>query len=978
MPQLFRIIQDLLYSYRRASGHTGFGLGSGLPLAGYLAAVAFLSVAFSSSGGSAGTVAGTPDGAKTPPHWAYSPISSPTPPETRDAKWARTDIDRFILATLEVHGLRPAHPADERTLIRRASFDLVGLPPDPEAVDAFEADNSPTAFAAVVERLLASPRYGERWGRHWLDVARYADSNGMDENLAYANAWRYRDYVIAAFNEDRPYDEFIRDQLAGDLADQTMPGAGGMPRRVATAFLCIGPKMLAEDDQVKMEMDIVDEQLDTSCRVFMGVTTGCARCHDHKFDPISTAEYYAMAGIFKSTRTMENFKVVARWQESPVGSPEEMAALEAQLSRVKKQESLVAEVMEEGNKELLERSRGKAARYLVAAVEALSLDRQLDASRLTTEGATDQDGRKRVLLEAEKFRFQENLTVFHTGYGEGIGVIAGGSGTNVVEYEVPISQAGLYRVDLRYAAANARPVRIMINGECVKTNAASLVTGSWNPDTQRWSVEGFFAFPKGTSVVRLERSDSIPHIDKLLFFESTESEAARFAQARERGTGTPGLVPEFVSQWKEYLKGSKGKADEAERLIAERDEEKILNTVREVFGESVQDPKGPFALPKEPEHHYTPDLRSKLEQERKQLKELEAATPRLPEAMVVREGKVQDLRVHHRGSHLLLRGETPRGFLQSVGGPPAPTLGTNRSGRLELANWMTDPAHPLTARVMVNRIWRWHFGEGLVRSPDNFGQLGEKPTHPELLDWLARRFMASGWSIKSMHRLIMNSAVYQQSVTPAEPEERSRPTETVDPENRLWSHCNRRRLEVEAIRDAIFYVSGSLDFQRKDSLLSIENRTYVTGAKNNMDTAVYQQPVRAVYLPVVRSTLDDLFQAFDFPDPSVLNGDRDQTVVASQALFMMNSRLVADQSLRLAKDLLGKRELEDKGRVQRLYRLAYGRLPTEREYDRAVGYVARYGGRVAALGKGEDAGRVEGWRSLCRLVMAANEFIHVE
>src|SRR5205823_6400469 len=236
--------------------------------------------------------------------------------------WCLSAIDRFVLAKLEASGMKPSPPTDRQTLIRRATFDLIGLPPAPEEIDAFLADRSPDAFARVVDRLLASPAYGERWGRHWLDIARYADSNGMDENLVQANAWRYRDYVIAAFNADKPYDRFAREQLAGDL----LPAAGEGERVehvVATGFLSLGPKMLAEDDPVKMEMDIVDEQVDTTGKVFMGLTLGCARCHDHKFDPLPTADYYALAGIFKSTHTMDNFKVVARWHERPVATKEQ-------------------------------------------------------------------------------------------------------------------------------------------------------------------------------------------------------------------------------------------------------------------------------------------------------------------------------------------------------------------------------------------------------------------------------------------------------------------------------------------------------------------------------------------------------------------------------------------------------------------------------------------------------------------------------
>src|SRR5262245_16811735 len=258
-----------------------------------------------------------PVGGANARHWAFDPPGQPDVPAVRDQSWPRSPIDRFILAGLDARGLRPARPADKRTLIRRATFDLNGLPPTPDEIDAFLADQSPDAFAKVVDRLLASPAYGERWGRHWLDVARYADSNGLDENIAHGNAWRYRDYVVAAFNADKPYDQFLLEQVAGDL----LPGNDAVARRerlIATGFLALGPKVLAEVDEKKMEMDIVDEQIDLLGRTVLGLTIGCARCHDHKFDPLSTEDYYGLAGIFQSTRTMESFKKVARWHENPL------------------------------------------------------------------------------------------------------------------------------------------------------------------------------------------------------------------------------------------------------------------------------------------------------------------------------------------------------------------------------------------------------------------------------------------------------------------------------------------------------------------------------------------------------------------------------------------------------------------------------------------------------------------------------------
>ncbi len=267
-------------------------------------------------------------------YWAFVPPSEPKAPEVRDGAWAKSPLDRFVLAALEGKGLKPAPAADKRTLIRRATFDLTGLPPTPEEVRAFLEDARPDAFERLVDRLLASPHYGERWGRHWLDVARYADSNGLDENLVYRNAYRYRDYVIQSFNKDKPYNLFVKEQLAGDLLPGPVSDAEQFDRWTATGFLSLGAKMLAEDDPVKMEMDIVDEQLDTTARTFMGLTVACARCHDHKFDPIPQADYYSLAGIFKSSQTMENFNVVAKWHEYVLAPEAEREKLKEHLAKI--------------------------------------------------------------------------------------------------------------------------------------------------------------------------------------------------------------------------------------------------------------------------------------------------------------------------------------------------------------------------------------------------------------------------------------------------------------------------------------------------------------------------------------------------------------------------------------------------------------------------------------------------------------------
>jgi hypothetical protein len=672
--------------------------------------------------------------------WAFRPPADPPIPSVKRDDWLRSTIDNFVLAGLESRGLTPAPPADRRSLVRRVTYDLTGLPPSPAEVAAIEADDSPGAYPALVDRLLASPHYGERWGRHWLDVARYADSNGMDENLAFAHAWRYRDYVVRAFNSDLPFDRFLREQVAGDLMTPSGSRSRDLDRLAATGFLVIGPKMLAEDDPVKMEMDIVDEQVDAVGKAFLGLTLGCARCHDHKFDPIRTTDYYGLAGIFKSTRTMRNYRVVAHWHERPLAMPEELAVRDSRQDAVNHKKAEIDRVVKRAN-------------------------------------------------------------------------------------EVPAPE--LRRVD---------------------------------PET----------------------SSSLP------------------GRSESRDPG------------------------------------------------SVQ---------------------MRLEALRAELAMLEARVPRFPAAMAVADREATDLRVHIRGNHLTLGQVVPRRFPLVFTGEKQAPLESTRSGRLELAEWLTRPDHPLTARVIVNRIWQWHFGAGLVRSPDNFGKLGERLSHPELLDWLALRLVEGAWSLKALHRMVLLSSTYQMS-TAYNPRAAS-----IDPENRLLWRMNRRRLDAEEVRDTLLAVGGLLDRTMGGSLLKSGNREYVAGTASVNNTN-YESTRRSIYLPVIRSALYDLFQAFDFADPSTGSGRRDTTTVAPQALCPMNSDLIHEASLGLARVVLAGEADDDRTRISRVYRQALAREPTSREVGRATEFLSKY---RRALGESSVKDRELGtWQGLCRANLGSSEFLYVD
>ena len=633
-------------------------------------------------------------------HWAFQPVREPAVPSG-----GRTPIDAFVLRRLTENGLRPAVPADRRTLIRRATFDLHGLPPTPEEVDDFVSDPSPDAFDRVVDRLLASPRYGERWGRHWLDVARYADSNGMDDNIVHGDAWRYRDYVIRSFNQDKPYDRFVREQLAGDLLTD-WGDADRAEGLIATGFLMLGPKMVGEDDPVKQKLDFADEQLATTSRAFMALTVDCARCHDHKFDPISTADYYSMLGIFTSTKTVLTYRVTSK----------------------------------------------------------------LNATAL--EGA-DAD---RSLSEIERrFDYHDD---FVTNYNRA-----------------------------------TTPAQVVAEQQRARQDA----------------LDDYF---------------------------------------------------------------------------------------------------------------------------------------RVPKAMAVSEGEIQDLPVMIRGSHLTPGAITPRGFPQVLSGIEQPPIGVDRSGRLDLADWLARPDHPIVSRVMVNRIWKWHFGEGIVRTPDNFGTLGERPSHPELLDWLARRFVESGWSVKSMHRRIMLSDAYQMSMESNEAAAES------DPENRLLWRANRRRLEAEAMRDALLAVADQLDFTVGGKTLPHKNFTNLNAGAASRDPELYATARRSVYLPVLRSALYEVFAAFDFASPSTSSGNRGSTLVAPQALFMMNAPLMDEASRGFAKRLSRESGGGEADRIGLAFQVAYSRPPDAGELAEWRKFLERY-----AIASGS---RSEAWQALCRVLLASNEFLFLQ
>ena len=658
--------------------------------------------------------------------WSFRQPKGSAPPAVKRADWPRGDVDRFLLATLEARGLAPVADADRTRLLRRVTFDLIGLPPTPEELDAFLADDSPEAFARVVDRLLASPRFGERWGRHWLDVARFAESSGRT-NFTYPQAWRYRDWAIASFNADKPYDRLLREQIAGDL----LPAEDDRTRAdrvIATGFLALGSKAHDAENRGQFVLDVIDEQIEATTRAFLGLTVACARCHDHKLDPIPQRDYYALAGIFRSTQTC--------------------------------------------------------------------------------------------------------------------------SGT--------------------------------LAGVFPNFNASPLI--------------------------------ELP-----------------------AGAGVPQAVPSFAAEQRAVME------DRLAALVRERDAIPP--------GEANRDRQRRA-------NSMLATLRYRL------LIDRPGGTPRAF-AMGARE------RDEAIDSPLYVRGEldqpgeaVPRGLVRVLCDDSSATIASG-SGRRELADWLASPSNPLTARVMINRVWLHLFGRGLVSTPDNFGAAGQRPSHPELLDTMAVDFMADGWSIKRLIRRVVLSRAYglDSSHDPRNFE--------ADPDNALVWRMSKRRLEGEAIRDALLFVGGRLATEppvgsmvaRTGEGLALFLRVAGLDASDTH---------RSVYLPVVRDQVLESLALFDFADPSLVTGERATTTGPAQALYFMNGPFVIRQAEALAERVRAV-EGDDSLRIDRAYLLAVAHPPTDAERDRALAFLRDF----AAGAKGADPVR-EAWSAFCQALFASAEFRYLD
>ena len=934
--------------------------------------------------------------------WSFVPPKTPPLPKLEKATWATSPIDFYVEAKRVENGLSRAGPATKQELIRRATYDLTGLPPTPNEIANFLNDDSSDAFETVVDRLLASKRYGEKYGRHWLDVVRYADSNGLDENLAYANAFRFRDYVVRAFNDDLPFDQLIREHLAGDLISSESINSAtsdslvgddsrSIDRLIATGFLSIGPKMLACDDGRKMEMDIIDEQVDTTSRAFMGLTMGCARCHDHKFDPILAKDYYSMASIFKSTKTMENFNVVAVWHEHELKTKQKRLEIDKFQKELAAFTDKINSEIAKRRVDFLDRHRGLAADYVIAATEKIERDplqfvngtSSLGEHLMTLPKEELAENPSVKLFEAEGFArgtIQKNTD----SYGKGIGTLIH---TGYAEYEIEIAEAGKFQLESRYAALDSRPVQFSLNGKTIKAGGANEVTGGWNPEHQKWHIEGVFEFIAGKNLLRIERSSPFPHLDKFAIARVNSNESdAKAVSSIDFSVLNKNILDGFVS----FLRHQTKIEHSFWKTWIEQKElrETLLPAIRIGFARACEsdqpttfrdllfEDEGPFKKINEIDVKQLPKLLGGEDQTQivalqKEKSELEKRKPTFAKAMGVREGKIEDLKVHIRGNYLTLGEEVNRDVPLVFESNEDVTVAANSSGRLELANWLSSHKHPQTARVIANRIWLWHFGKGIVSTPDNFGRLGAAPSNQPLLDWLSCRLIELDWSMKKLHREIMLSATYQMSSAFNEADS------TSDPANEFLWRFNRRRLSAEEVRDSILNLSGSLDEKMFGQLLPDKNRGYVTGTGSKQGS--YDFPRRSVYLPVLRSAVYPVLQAFDFPDPAVQTGSRQSSTIAPQALFMMNGDIVLKETKRLAEWLVGNDSLDDRERLELVFQKAYGRDAASDEATKILSYLEKT--KLQYASNGETSSKeidITAWRSVCRILVAASEFIYID
>ncbi|MFK7776800.1 MAG: DUF1553 domain-containing protein, partial [Gimesia sp.] len=803
--------------------------------------------------------------------WVFQPVQNHSIPTVSDPNWNRTGIDGFIRAKQEKQKLIPSPDADRATLVRRLYYDLIGLPPTPAQIDQYLNDQSENATERLVDQLLESPHFGERWGRYWLDIARYSQSSGGGRSLLYKSAWRYRNYVIDAYNKDKPFDEFILEQIAGDLLD-SKDYLQQRERWLATAFLLLGPTNYEQQDKEQLRMDVIDEQIQTVGKAFLSMTLGCARCHDHKFDPIPASDYYALAGIFRSSKFLTPGNV-SGWTKRPLplppGQQHEIDAYNQTLARLTKKKE----------------TKQKTLETLQQDLNTITLD---DTSA-TLIGDWKQSTFYKLFVGKGYIHDQ------HTA-----------KGMKLVKFTPQQLKSGRYEVQLAYNSDQSRASRVPVTIKTSKKTHTVYVNQRLKPTDGAYTSLGSFDFT-GTKneeiVISNEGTDGVVIVDAIRFISAPVESTPENQQQAE------------VIQYKQRMQNIKATKKQIKKLSRNIAEKK------------------------------------------------KTAPKPIPKIMSIYEGEEPG------DYHLLIRGDVhnlgkivPRGFMTVAQSTAQLSIPKNASGRLELAQWIASPQNPLTARVYANRIWHHLFGSGLVRTIDNFGFRGETPSHPELLDFLASKLIENKWSTKSLIREIVLSKTYQLSSQSTAKQRKA------DPANQLLTHQNHRRLDAEAIRDSILFVSGNLDLSKQEQTIKPDTKSEY-GYQ-------FQNHFRSVYIPIFRNRLHDLLAVFDFPDPNLSMGRRNTSTLSTQALFLMNNPFVIEQSANIAKRLINEYPDNQSERMTALFRTALGRLPDESEKSNAERFLAKH-----ILNESQDErseSELETWTAFCQTILACIDFRYIK
>jgi cytochrome c553/mono/diheme cytochrome c family protein len=945
--------------------------------------------------------------------WAFRPAVKRQPP-TAGANGGLSAIDVFLRAKQKEKGLEPASPADRRSLLRRVTFDLTGLPPTREEIASFLADDSPGAYEKVVERLLSSPHYGERWARHWLDLVRYAETNGHEFDNDKLDAWRYRDYVVDAFNQDLPYNVFVKEQIAGDLlppAEQRLSADGTRYETpIGAGMLWLWEVLNSPTDSVKSRADQVDNQIDVLSKSLFGLTVACARCHDHKFDPIPTADYYSLGGVLHSTQLRE------RSINAPARQKRIHEALIAKQQADRRSRAAAGETM-----------RNRAAglgRVLRRAAALVGTEKGVESDEDTAPCSAEDSAciaNRRVEALAELLRYAATEPS-HPYYP--LAKLSEPSqrlfGERIVEMREEMA-AWAAKADLRHRLWRERGDRVYEDFE--DGYEGWYVDGAAFGDSPMrvspWSqgLTGGLGLGLANSYAAADEFEGILTSPKFRI----EGKYVHVRMAGSEAQGKGGTADLRVTIWANDHPSKNLTADGNGQLkwksvnlttdvgrigyaqITDRSRNGHIIVDRIVLSDSAEPPPiarspyaavldllesdsldsldelidgyGDLAVSLWQEESESPEIISLREELDGSASETTARdgsmladgieVPPTAFAMSSMDVDPHDIRIHLRGNHKNLGDIAPRQFLQIIAGRNQEPV-TSGSGRLELARWAASEANPLTARVMVNRIWKHHFGRGIVGTPDNFGETGDRPSHPELLDWLAADFMESGWSVKELQRRIVLSSAYRMDSAVSEQ------AKQVDPLNVLLSHMPVQRLGAEAIRDSILAVAGTLDRRIGGPSVPPYISEHQDGRGKPESGPLDSDGRRSIYIGVRRNFLPPLFLAFDYPSPVSTIGRRGVSAVPSQALILLNNEFVNQQAARWAERILSQIPSPD-ARIEEMFERAYGRLPDPNEKDAVVEFLATQSQSY----REEENGELRAWSDLAHVLINSTEFIFV-